>query len=90
MKLLLATAMCFVLSGCWFDSFIVRKADPFDAHCDPQCFAPCTEPRFPVTANPDSAITAEKVEHAYRGVCETRRNYCAQCIQRAKDFGAIK
>ena len=89
MKIAIAGLVCVLLSGCWFDRFVVAKHEPFDAECEPACFEKCDEKMLPITENPDSAIIAKKTEHVFRETCAFRKDACVSCLERAKKHGAI-
>lgn len=89
MKTIVVLVLLTVLTGCGPIVKILHQ-DKYKSNCDSQCYAECNEKVPPITANPDSARFSLELSEVYRGVCGQRRKACAECIQRAKDAGAIE
>lgn len=90
MRIVFIALLALSVSGFSCTQFVTRAPDAFDTKCEQSCHVTCTETRFPVGHDPDTAILSEKIEHEYRKACEVRRAACEQCWQRGVDAGRIK
>lgn len=89
MKSIIALALIVLLSGCG-PVIKILHPDKYKSNCDSQCYADCDEKVPEITKNPDSARFSLALSEAYRAACRVRHKACVECIQRAKDAGAME
>lgn len=87
------------LSGCKAWAWLA-KPSPVQAFCPKECDTPCEvlDP-FPLRADgsadalerwAEKAVIVHQVNGKQQEACETKRNTCAQCINRLKAAGVIE
>ena len=87
MRYRLCIAATLVIAGC---QPIETKTIAPDVHIAPECLTACYTDAPLITDDPQSIVAAAVTERAHLKHCESKRELCAQALQRAQDAGAIK